>query len=234
VSAGLVVDGVSVRYGKATAVDRVSLVAEAGAVTAVVGPNGAGKSSLLQALYGATASTGHVTLDGADISNLTATARARHGIALVPQGRQIFARLSVWENLQIMAEVLRLGDDEAEAALHRFPILVERRRQLAGVLSGGEQQMLAVTRALMGSPRLLLLDEMTTGLAPLIVGQLMETAVAMAASGAIVVVAEPSISTLRDRIDRGYVLLRGAIVDVEEAGGVALEAAYRDRMGITG
>lgn len=228
---GLQVCGLAVRYGKALALDGVSFDAAPGAITAVVGPNGAGKSSCLNAIYGGVDSTGEVLLDGEDISGLSAMQRARRGVALVPQGRQLFMRMSVRENLQVMAQLLEVGDVEIDAALERFPILRERSRQLAGVLSGGEQQMLAVSRALMGRPRLLLLDEMVTGLAPLIVRELVATAVRMAADGATVLLAEPSIGALRERLERGYVMLRGKLV-ADARSGAELDVAYQRHMGL--
>ena len=228
---GLQVRGLTVRYGKALALDGVTFEAMPGAITVVVGPNGAGKSSCLNAIYGGVESTGEVLLDGENIDGLTAMQRASRGVALVPQGRQLFMRLSVRENLQVRAQLLEVGGAEIEAALDRFPILRERSRQLAGVLSGGEQQMLAVSRALMGRPRLLLLDEMVTGLAPLIVRELVATAVRMAADGATVLLAEPSIGAVRDRIERGYVMLRGKLV-ADANGGTELDAAYQRHMGI--
>ncbi|HXC41736.1 MAG TPA: ATP-binding cassette domain-containing protein [Burkholderiales bacterium] len=230
-STGLEVQGLTVRYGKALALDNVSFTAQAGAITAMVGPNGAGKSSCLNAIYGGVASSGALLLDGQDLSKLTPMQRARHGVALVPQGRQLFMRMSVRENLEVMARLLGLGEAEIEAGLDRFPVLRQRARQYAGVLSGGEQQMLAVSRALMGKPRLLLLDEMVTGLAPLIVRELVATAVRMAAEGVTVIVAEPSVGAVRSHITHGLVMLRGRIV-AEEAGGDALEAAYQKHMGM--
>ncbi|NDH50729.1 MAG: ATP-binding cassette domain-containing protein [Betaproteobacteria bacterium] len=162
-AAGLQVRGLTVRYDKALALDRADFDARPGAITLLVGPNGAGKSSCLNAIYGGVASSGQVLLDGKDLGRLSAMQRARHGVALVPQGRQLFMRMSVRENLEVMAQLLGAGAADIEAGLDRFPILRERAQQLAGVLSGGEQQMLAVSRALMGRPRLLLLDEMVTG-----------------------------------------------------------------------
>jgi branched-chain amino acid transport system ATP-binding protein len=228
---GLQIRDLTVRYGKALAVDAVNFHAAPGAITAVVGPNGAGKSSCLNAIYGGVASSGQVLLDGEDLGTMTAMQRARHGVALVPQGRQLFMRMSVRENLEVMARLLDVGNADIEAGLDRFPILRDRSRQLAGVLSGGEQQMLAVSRALMGKPRVLLLDEMVTGLAPLIVRELVATAVRMAAQGAIVLVAEPSIGAVRERIDRGYVMLRGEIV-ADATDGAELDKAYQRHMGL--
>ncbi|WP_207943318.1 ATP-binding cassette domain-containing protein [Actinomadura sp. KC345] len=224
--------GLSVRYGESVAVADASLTFTGGEINAVVGPNGAGKSSLLLAAYGSVAATGRVTLDGEEIGGLSAARRAARGLALVPQGRQIFPRLTVRENLQVMVDTLGLSRGEVESALDRFPVLRERARALAGVLSGGEQQMLAVSRALMGSPKALLLDEMSTGLAPLIVAELMDTARRLADEGTVVVVVEPSIGAVRDRLDRGYVLLRGQASD-PVAGGRELDAAYQRAMGVT-
>jgi branched-chain amino acid transport system ATP-binding protein len=230
----LVARDVRVRYGKATALAGVSLSAPGGAVTAVVGPNGAGKSSLLLALYGSVrAAAGVVEVAGADVSALRATDRARAGIALVPQGRQLFPRLTVRENLQLMADLLRLDRGTVDEALDRFPILRQRARNLAGVLSGGEQQMLVVSRSLMGSPRVLLLDEMTTGLAPLVVEQLAETVAGLAGdAGTAVVLAEPSLGAIRRVVDRGVVLVRGEIV-AEATGPDALDDAYRTALGVS-
>jgi branched-chain amino acid transport system ATP-binding protein len=226
------VEGLTVRYGHASALSDVTLSAPGGSVTALVGPNGAGKSSLLLAAYGSVASTGRVLLDGQDMSRLPAAARVRAGIAIVPQGRQLFPRLNVLDNMRVMAELLRLPASAVDDAIDRFPILRSRIRSLVGVLSGGEQQMLVVSRALMGSPRVLLLDEMMTGLAPLIVAELARTVRALARDGVVVLLAEPAIGALRGIIDRGYVLMRGAVVATGEQGGSALDDAYRTALGI--
>jgi branched-chain amino acid transport system ATP-binding protein len=228
---GLTVSGLSVRYGRALAVDRVDLEVESGRISVLAGPNGAGKSSLLGALYGSVPATGGVVLDGEDVSGLSAMRRARAGVALVPQGRQLFTRMSVRENLEVMCEMLAQPRAEVEAAMDRFPILRTRSRSLAGVLSGGEQQMLAVARALMGKPRVLLLDEMATGLAPTIVQQLLRTVRELAAAGVAVLMAEPSIGAVRESVDRGFVLLRGRVV-AEAGDGDALDRAYQERMGL--
>ena len=226
----LTVQNLCVRYGQIEAVGAASIQAPAGAITAIVGPNGAGKSSLIQAIMGAVrGATGQVLLDGVSVERLDPTARARAGIALVPQGRQIFPHLTVWENLQVMADAIGLAKGVAIEAMQRFPILETRRRLPAGVLSGGEQQMLAFARALMLRPKVLLLDEPSLGLAPLIVEELIRTVVALASDGMAVLVAEPSIRFIRGHIDRGYVMFRGRIV-AEAAGAAALEAAYLARM----
>jgi branched-chain amino acid transport system ATP-binding protein len=224
-------EGVSVRYGHASAATDVSLTVPGGAVTALVGPNGAGKSSLLLAAYGSVAATGRVFLDGDEVSRLKPAVRARAGIAIVPQGRQLFPRLNVADNLQVMAELLRLPRSAVDTALDRFPILRTRLRSLVGVLSGGEQQMLVVSRALMGSPRVLLLDEMMTGLAPLIVQELLRTVTELASEGVAVLMAEPALGAVRPAVDRGYVLVRGGLVASSEDGGDTLDAAYRTAIG---
>jgi branched-chain amino acid transport system ATP-binding protein len=228
----LTIEDLHVSYGRATALRGISLTARSGVVTALVGPNGAGKSSTLAAVYGSVASRGRVTVDGEDVSKLKCIDRARRGIAIVPQGRQLFAHLSVRENLQVMAEMLKLPRSSVDEALDRFPILHERSRSLAGVLSGGEQQMMVVTRALMGSPRVLLLDEMMTGLAPMIVQQLAATFRQLSADGVVVVLAEPAIGPLGRFIDRGYVVVRGEVVSSTEAGGKELDREYQQAVGL--
>jgi branched-chain amino acid transport system ATP-binding protein len=227
----LAVEGITVRYGHALALGSASLDVPGGSVTALVGPNGAGKSSLLLAAYGSVRSVGRVMMDGKDVSRYSAMRRARAGMTLVPQGRQVFPTLTVRENLVIMCRLLGLPSDRVDQAMERFPILRARAGLPAGNLSGGEQQMLAVSRALMGSPKVVLFDEMSTGLAPKIVDGLMDTAEELAASGVAVLMAEPSIGVIRDRVDRGYVLLRGEVV-AQADGGAALDAVYEEKMGM--
>ncbi|MCW3820300.1 ATP-binding cassette domain-containing protein [Micromonospora sp. DR5-3] len=228
----LTIEGLSVRYGHASALNKVSITAQGGAVTAIVGPNGAGKSSLLLAAYGSVPATGKVYLDGEEITRLRPAARARAGIGVVPQGRQLFPHLNVADNLRVMAELLRLPHSAVDEAVDRFPILRTRLRSLVGVLSGGEQQMLVVSRALMGSPRVLLLDEMMTGLAPLIVRELAATVSTLAGEGVAVLLAEPALGVLRRIVDRGYVLVRGEIVAEVNDGGAALDDAYSAAIGV--
>ncbi|MFC0865849.1 ABC transporter ATP-binding protein [Sphaerimonospora cavernae] len=228
----LKVEGLSVRYGQASALSDVTITARGGTVTALVGPNGAGKSSLLLAAYGSVPATGTVYLDGTDITRLRPVARARAGISIVPQGRQLFPHLDVADNLRVMAELLRLPGSAVDDALDRFPILRKRVRSLAGVLSGGEQQMLVVSRALMSSPKVLLLDEMMTGLAPLIVQELARSVTSLAREGVAVLLAEPALGVLRRVVDRGYVLVRGEVVAQVDDGGSALDEAYSTAIGI--
>lgn len=226
----LLIEGMSVRYGKAQALSNVTLIAPAGKVTAIAGPNGAGKSSLLLATYGSVASSGTVKLNGEDQSSIPARRRAKR-VAIVPQGRQLFATMSVRENLQIMADMLHLPASAVDEAQNRFPVLAERSKNLAGVLSGGEQQMLVVARALMGKPEALLLDETMTGLAPLIVKQISDVVRELADQGVAVLVAEPSVRALHKIIDRGYVLIRGEIVTSADSG-AELDKLLERHMGI--
>jgi branched-chain amino acid transport system ATP-binding protein len=226
------VEGLSVRYGQAKAVSNVDFVVPGGTVTGLVGPNGAGKSSAVLAAYGSVPASGKVFLDGEDVSKLSPAKRARAGIAVVPQGRQLFPHLNVADNLAVMAELLHLPRSAVDGALDRFPILRARLRSLAGVLSGGEQQMLVVSRALMGSPRVLLLDEMMTGLAPLIVRELAQTVTGLARDGVAVLLAEPALGGLRTVVKRGYVIVRGEIVASTEDGGTELERLNRKAIGM--
>lgn len=226
-------EDVVVRYGKATAVEGAHLYAEAGTTTALVGPNGAGKSSLFNAIAGVVPAVhGTVRLLGDDVSRSSATARARKGLVVVPQGRQLFPRLTVRENLQVVADALGCSSTAYNAALDRFPILRTREKSLAGVLSGGEQQMLAIARGLMSEPKVLLLDEPTLGLAPTIVADLMSTVAGIAAAGTAVVIAEPSIHVVRNVVSGGSVIVRGRIVARTETAH-ELEAAYKEHLGLT-
>ncbi|NKY54786.1 ABC transporter ATP-binding protein [Nocardia flavorosea] len=223
--------GLTVRYGKAVAVRDVAFEARSGEVTAVVGPNGAGKSSLLSAVFGSTPATGTVTVDEHDLGDAAAQKRLRTGVAFVPQGRQLFPRLTVRENLEIGARLLGARNDVLESAFDRFPILRTRAKQFAGVLSGGEQQMLLLARALLVQPRALLLDEMTTGLSPKIAGELLDHVRALADSGITVLVAEPALYRVARIVDRGYVMIRGSLSEPKDSAD-ALDTAYRASMGM--
>lgn len=231
-SVGLRTNGLRVTYGNAVAVRGASIGIPGGKVTALTGPNGAGKSSLLLALYGSVSSSGEVLLGDSAVSHLSNIERAKRGISIVPQGRQLFPRLTVLENLRIMAQTLRLDSSEVDAALERFPILVTRAGSLAGVLSGGEQQMLVVSRALMGSPSVLLLDEVFTGLAPVIVEEIGVTVSHLKDQGVAVLLAGPEIGAALSFIDRGYVMLRGELVACVESNSNDLDKAYQRAMGV--
>lgn len=227
----LELDRVTVRYGSAVAVRDVSLVAPAGEVTAIVGPNGAGKTSLAGSIYGSVSATGTIKFDGRGIQNLSALDRVRSGFAYVPQGRQLFMRMSVRENLRVGADLLGLKAEAVETAFERFPILRERSESYAGVLSGGEQQMLVLGRALLETPKVLLLDEMMTGLAPKIVAELRVLVGGLAAEGVTVIVTEPALTALKSVVDRGYVMQRGELVR-ECDSAATLDNAYKQSMGV--
>jgi len=197
-----------VRYGAVEAVHGISFTAEAGAVTALIGANGAGKSSTLAAISGLVPATGHVAFEGRDHSGSAPHAIVRAGIVQVPEGREILARMSVEENLLLG---LRGPRDAVHGAYERFPILAERRALAAGNLSGGEQQMLAIARALLARPRLLLLDEPSLGLAPKMVAAVFEILADLKRQGVTMLLVEQNALRALRLADRAYVLDLGRI-----------------------
>ena len=196
------------RYGAVEAVHGISFTAEAGAVTALIGANGAGKSSTLAAISGLVPATGHVAFEGRDLSGSAPHAIVRAGIVQVPEGREILARMSVEENLLLG---LRGPRDAVHGAYERFPILAERRALAAGNLSGGEQQMLAIARALLARPRLLLLDEPSLGLAPKMVTAVFEILADLKRQGVTMLLVEQNALRALRLADRAYVLDLGRI-----------------------
>ncbi len=200
-------------YGRIEVLHGVDLMIPAGSVFALLGPNGAGKSTLLKVANGAIRpTTGEVSMSGVAVSRHTPEAYARAGVCAIPEGRGVFPNLSVRENIRMwtfQGDVTRAEAEERTFA--RFPRLKDRRRQLAGTLSGGEQQMLAISRALVGQPRLLLLDEISMGLAPLIVAELYELVGTIAESGVTVVVVEQFVSTALAVASRAAIMLHGLI-----------------------
>lgn len=226
----LSVRGLTVRYGSVTAVHGIDLDVAEGELVALVGPNGAGKSSTLAAITGAVRpARGTVALDGEVLSGLAPEKVVRRGVALVPEGRHVFTGLSVAENLALGATIRRSGvAEDLERELERFPILRERYRQQAGLLSGGEQQQLAIARALMSRPRLLLLDEPSLGLAPKIVDLVFETVARLRREGLTIVLVEQNATRAVELADRTSVLRTGRIVrsgTAAELGGAAAMAA---------
>ncbi len=214
--------GLTSHYGRIQALKGVDIAVGEGELVALVGANGAGKTTLLRTLSGVQpASGGSVAYSGADITASAPYRRVALGIAQVPEGRQVFGPMSVEDNLRLGA-YRRRGDD-AEGALEaqfaRFPVLKQRRAQAAGTLSGGEQQMLAMGRALMARPRLLLLDEPSMGLAPKIAEQILDIVCGLRADGMTVFLVEQNAFAALSIADRGYVL---------ETGRVVLEGAGRD------
>ncbi len=207
--------GLTSHYGRIQALKGVDIAVAEGELVALVGANGAGKTTLLRTLSGVQpASGGSITYADADITASAPYRRVALGIAQVPEGRQVFGPMNVEDNLRLGA-YRRRGDD-AEAALEaqfaRFPVLKQRRTQAAGTLSGGEQQMLAMGRALMARPRLLLLDEPSMGLAPKIAEQILDIVCGLRADGMTVFLVEQNAFAALSIADRGYVLETGRVV----------------------
>ncbi len=202
-----------VRYGRNHAVKAVDLSLEAGEIVTVLGANGAGKSSLLKAIQGTVKAGGTILFDGRDVSRWSAPKRVREGLVLVPEGRQIFVSLTVHENLQ-MGAYTRRGEisREADAIYERFPNLAERRHMPASVLSGGEQQMLAIGRALLARPKLMMLDEPSLGLSPLLVQQLFTLIEELNREGLTILLVEQNTNMALRTAHRGHVLELGNTV----------------------
>jgi len=211
----LTVKGLRAAYGRIQALRGVDLEVHPGEVVAVIGANGAGKTTLLRTVAGLMAPAGgQVLFDGLEVTGRPAEEMVRLGVALVPEGRQVFYGLSVWDNLILGAYHRRRRADlrrDVEEVFALFPVLAERRRQAAGTLSGGEQQMLAIGRALMARPRLLMLDEPSLGLAPKVVRDVMGRLVELRARGVTVLVAEQHARAALAVADRAYVLERGRV-----------------------
>jgi branched-chain amino acid transport system ATP-binding protein len=212
----LQVDGVSLAYGPIVAVRDVSLTVPAGSVVAIVGANGAGKTTLLKAICGLLPlSGGSIRLDDTDISTLPAHKRVKCGIALSPEGRQVFPDQTVGDNLELGAYSRNLSPSAMAEAIEEqfqfFPRLKERRDQPSVTLSGGEQQMLAIGRALMASPRLLLLDEPSLGLAPLIIKDIFRAIVRLRDSGMTILLVEQMANLALAVADTAYVLENGRV-----------------------
>jgi branched-chain amino acid transport system ATP-binding protein len=226
----LTVDDLSVHYGRIRAVRGVSLRVDAGEIVGLLGPNGAGKTSTLAAVAGALRPAGGtVTFDDAAVTGQPAERMVRRGVTMVPEGRRVFATLTVAENLSVGATARR--DRAAVAAdveeqLVRFPVLRRYYRSPAGRLSGGEQQQLAIARALLSRPRLLLLDEPSLGLAPQLVDLVFDTIAALREEGLTVLLVEQNASRAVELADRCYVLRGGAIVAAAARGEL-----HPDRLG---
>jgi len=203
-------------YGDAPAVSDVSLEVGAGEIVAVIGPNGAGKTTLINAIAGLLrCRRGELRFDGADMTRVRAHDYCSHGIALVPEGRRLFTKMSVEENLELgcyLPAARALRGQSLERVYGLFPILRDKRAQLAVELSGGQQQMVAIGRALMARPRIVLFDEPSLGLAPTVVDAMFETIARVREEGAAVLLVEQNVLKALDAADRAYVLEQGRIV----------------------
>jgi branched-chain amino acid transport system ATP-binding protein len=233
VTALLAVEDLDVRYGDAQALFGVHAAVEAGETLAVIGANGAGKSTLLRTIAGLLRpSGGRIRYEGRDVTALPAHRRARLGIALVPEGRRLFPSLTVEENLRIGGHHSSPGPWQLDRIYEIFPHLVALRARGAGLLSGGEQQAVAIGRALLGNPRLLLLDEVSLGLAPIVVKQLYAVLPAITAAGTTVLVVEQDVSQALAAADRVQCLLEGRVALESATGAVSLAAITRAYFGV--
>jgi branched-chain amino acid transport system ATP-binding protein len=208
-------DGLCVAYGRVDAVRDVSLGVPEGSIVAILGPNGAGKTSLLGAIMGVLRARGDLRFRGQALAGRAVEQRVADGMSLVPEKRELFVTMSVEDNLRL-GGFRRRGSadygDTLEEMWRLFPRLKERRAQLAGTLSGGERQMLAMARALMSRPRLLMLDEPSLGLAPLIVKDIFRTVAALRQTGVSILLVEQNARAALELADHGYVLENGSVV----------------------
>ncbi len=213
------IEGLTSYYGRIQALRGIDLEVAEGELVALVGANGAGKTTLLRTISGVQpVAAGTIRFDGHDITRLSADKRVDLGILQVPEGRQVFGPMAVEDNLRLGAYRRRgpKPEQDLERVYAMFPILAEKRAQPAGTLSGGQQQMLAIGRALMGHPRLLLLDEPSMGLAPLLVAEIFKTVAALKAEGTTIFLVEQNAYAALGIADRGYVLETGAVVLADE------------------
>jgi len=230
----LEVDSINAGYGSIQVLHRISLRVEAGQSVCLIGANGAGKTTLLRCLAGLLRpSAGHIRVEGRDITNAAASERLSVGVTLVPEGRRVFAPMTVRENLE-MGAFRRLWPrrdrsvaGDMDMVFELFPRLAERQKQMAGLLSGGEQQMLAIGRALMSRPRLLLLDEPSMGLAPRVVQEIFATIRKLNKEGMSILLAEQNANMALKSAAWGYVLAEGEIVRDAESGSLARDPVVR-------
>jgi branched-chain amino acid transport system ATP-binding protein len=214
----LAVEQLDARHGLLKAVRDVDIHVAEGEILALVGANGAGKTTLLRTIAGAHhPAGGRILFDGRDVTTLRAHERVARGIALVPEGRRLFAGLTVEENLRVAGDAGRRGRWNLEALLEVFPTLKERLKMPAGLLSGGEQQATSIGRALMTNPRLLLLDEISLGLAPVAVDNLYRSLTALFASGTALVIVEQNLSRVLSVATRVCCMLEGRVVLEKDA-----------------
>jgi len=214
------VKDLNVYYGKIHAIKNISLTVEEGELVSLIGANGAGKTSLLTAIMGQIPSTGQISFEGQAVHGNGTMEIVRNGMTMVPEGRRVFPRTSVMDNL-LLGAYSRKDKENVKGDLNKifemFPRLLERKNQLAGTLSGGEQQMLAMGRALMSRPRLLLLDEPSMGLSPRLVDQVFDTIVSINNSGTTIMLVEQNANQALRVAKRGYVIETGEIVLSDDA-----------------
>lgn len=210
------VSGLQAAYGRIRALHGVDLEVHAGEAVTIIGANGAGKTTLLRTVSGLMSPAGgRVELSGRDLTGAPAERCVRAGLSLVPEGRQVFPSLSVEDNLRLGAYLRRRDpevDDDLDRVFELFPALKDRRAQMAGTLSGGEQQMLAVGRGLMSAPQVLLLDEPSLGLAPLAIKEVVQQLQRLAASGTTILLVEQNARAALKVASRGYVLAQGRVI----------------------
>ena len=217
----LEVRGVDARYGDAQALWNIDIDVAPAETVCIIGPNGAGKTTLVHTIAGLhPAASGNIRVDGVDVTTLPGHKVCAHGVATVPEGRRVFSHLTVRDNLLLGAyrKAARSRHRQTEAEVYQlFPRLAERARQAAGSLSGGEQQMIAIGRALMARPRLLLLDEPSLGLAPLIVDEVFDALRLITQTGVAVLLVEQDVERALAASDRGYLLIEGRIAAHDNA-----------------
>jgi len=228
----LELDNITLAYGRIEALHGISLQVDEGEIIALIGANGAGKTSTMRAISGLRAvSHGSIKFDGKDITKLRADQRVLQGMCLAPEGRGIFPGMTVMENLDMGAYTRKdkaAIDEDRRRVFELFPRLDERKKQWAGTLSGGEQQMLAIGRALMSRPRLLLLDEPSMGLAPKLIQQIFSIIVEIASQGTTILVVEQNAQQALSRANRAYVLETGRIVKTGEGKALLTDPAVRE------
>ena len=211
----LIVNDLSVFYGKIKVVHNINFTIDEGSCVALLGPNGAGKTSTISSILGTVNSTGAVNFCNQDITKIQTEDRIKLGISIAPEGRRVFSNLSVFENLYLGSAIRKdraIADNEIENWFEIFPILKERKDQSAGTLSGGEQQMLTIARALMGNPKILLLDEPSLGLAPMITKQVFELIEKLKTKGITILLVEQNATEALKLADYIYIMNSGNIV----------------------
>jgi branched-chain amino acid transport system ATP-binding protein len=231
-AAALEVSGIEAGYGRTTVLRDVSISVPHGSIVALLGPNGAGKTTLLRAAAGLVRpSRGTVSVDGADVTTKPPNRRARSGLCLIPEGRGIFRSLTVQENLRL--QVPRwIKDASLEQVVDMFPALRTRLRQTAGTLSGGEQQMLAIARSCLAGPSVVLLDEVSMGLAPKVVDAIFDALTRLAATGVSLLLVEQYVTRALSMADQVVLLERGTVAFAGAPGGLQEDAILRGYLGL--